>query len=39
MKASGMPTRTGFRQIDISPVAREKQAPHFQTILAIATKE
>jgi ArsR family transcriptional regulator len=29
----------GFGQIDISTVAREKQAPHFQTILATAVKE
>jgi ArsR family transcriptional regulator len=29
---------TGFQQIELSTVSREKQAPHFQTILAIATK-
>jgi len=28
----------GFKQIDISTVSREKQAPHFQTILAVANK-
>ncbi len=28
----------GFKQIDISTVSREKQAPHFQTVLAVATK-
>ena len=28
----------GFRQITFSAVSREKQAPHFQTILAIATR-
>jgi ArsR family transcriptional regulator len=28
----------GFTDIEISPVSREKQAPHFQTILAVATK-
>lgn len=28
----------GFRDIEVSIVAREKQAPHFQTLLATATK-
>jgi ArsR family transcriptional regulator len=28
----------GFKQVDISTVSREKQAPHFQTILAVANK-
>jgi Methylase involved in ubiquinone/menaquinone biosynthesis len=28
----------GFRDVQISTVSREKQAPHFQTILAIANK-
>jgi len=28
----------GFKQIDISTVSREKQAPHFQTILAVANR-
>jgi len=28
----------GFRQVDISTVSREKQAPHFQTILTVANK-
>lgn len=28
----------GFSRIEISVVAREKQAPHFQTLLAVATK-
>lgn len=30
--------KAGFRNIEISIVAREKQAPHFQTILATALK-
>ncbi|MGH8047212.1 MAG: metalloregulator ArsR/SmtB family transcription factor [Chthoniobacterales bacterium] len=28
----------GFKQVDISTVSREKHAPHFQTILAVANK-
>jgi ArsR family transcriptional regulator len=28
----------GFEHVEISTVSREKQAPHFQTILAVANK-
>jgi ArsR family transcriptional regulator len=33
-----MLTSAGFQRIEISTVSREKQAPHFQTILATAGK-
>ena len=33
-----MLSEAGFRDVDISTVSREKQAPHFQTILAVANK-
>jgi hypothetical protein len=28
----------GFAQIDISVVSREEEEPHFETLLAIATR-
>ena len=31
--------QAGFRQIDVRVVAREKQAPNFQTVLATAVKK
>src|SRR5438105_10120711 len=30
--------KTGFRQIEVSVVSREKQSPHFQTVLATGVK-
>lgn len=33
-----MLTKSGFREVDVSIVAREKQAPHFQTVLALGRK-
>ena len=33
-----MLTEAGFSQVEVSIVAREKQAPHFQTLLATGTK-
>jgi ArsR family transcriptional regulator len=29
---------TGFKQIEVTVVAREEQPPHFQTVLAVGEK-
>ena len=38
IELNGMLKAAGFKQVEISTVSREKQAPHFQTILAVALR-
>jgi hypothetical protein len=38
LQLHGFLEEAGFKDIDVKVVGREKQSPHFQTVLATGTK-